>query len=286
MKILVTGRGGQLASEFEFFRKTDSSWIFKSIEDLNILDNVKLDYFFNHNKIDFIINCAAYTAVDRAEDEIEKCFQVNVKGVENLVRVCQKFKIKLIHYSTDYVFDGESSVPYCENSITNPRTVYGNSKLEGEYIVRNSNIKSIIIRTSWVYSRFGNNFIKIMLKLAEKQKIINVVNDQVGSPTHAKDLAIVTMKIINNSNYGWKVGGELFHFSNEQSCTWYEFAKKIFEIKNITIQVNPISTSSYPTKANRPKYSLLDKTKIKSIFKIKIKDWAESLDEMLSTYEK
>lgn len=281
MKILVTGRGGQLASEFESIKKKDSSWIFKSVNELNILDNLKLDNFFTNNKIDFIINCAAYTAVDKAEDETDKCFQVNVEGVNNLVRICEKFNVKLIHFSTDYVFDGESSIPYNEESITNPKTVYGNSKLKGEESVRNSKIESIIIRTSWVYSRFGNNFIKTMLKLAEKHKKINVVKDQVGSPTHAEDLAFVTMKILNASNYEWKVGGELFHFSNEQSCSWFEFAKKIFEINNIPIIVNPISTSLYPTKANRPKYSLLDKTKIKSVFNIKINDWSESLEEML-----
>lgn len=282
MKVLVTGSGGQLSSEFENIYSKNNDWSFVSVNDLDITRRKKVLDYFKNKTIDLVINCAAYTAVDLAEDEINKCYRVNEIGVINLDVACKLFNAKLIHFSTDYVFDGNNKKPYTELNDTNPITVYGKSKLAGETILTKSTTKSIIIRTSWVYSRFGNNFVKTMIKLSKDKEILNVVEDQYGSPTNAEDLALATIKIIENKSYIWK-HGEVFHYSNEGQCSWYEFAKQIFELLNFNnIKVVPISSKEFKTKAVRPKYSLLDKSKIKTKFNIKIDKWEKSLEKMLN----
>ena len=281
MKVVVTGKGGQLASEFEDLKNLDANWVFLSAQDLDITSRDSVLSYFNLITCDLIINCAAYTAVDKAEDEAELAFKVNAEGTKNLLEACELMEAKLIHYSTDYVFDGNSIEPYSELDTPSPNSVYGLSKLKGEeYILKNKKVKSIILRTSWVYSCFGNNFVKTMIRLGSEKEKLGIVADQLGSPTYAKDLAADTLKILLDDNYKW-VNGDIFHYSNNGSCSWFEFAKRIFKYTNKNIYLNALSTKEYPTKAVRPKYSLLDKKKFETTFNTKIKHWEISLGEML-----
>ena len=281
MKVIVTGKGGQLASEFEAIKGFDPNWIFLSEQDLDITNNSSLITYFKSNNFDLVINCAAYTAVDKAEDEAELAFKVNAEGTKNLLEACELMGAKLIHYSTDYVFDGNSKEPYSELDTPSPNSVYGLSKLKGEeYILGNKQVKSIILRTSWGYSIYGNNFVKTMIRLGSEKAELGIVADQIGSPTCAKDLAEDTLRILSNDNYTW-LNGDIFHYSNNGSCSWYEFAEKIFEKTNVSIQINPLNTEDYLTKACRPKYSLLDKSKFESTFDIQIRNWNTSLLDML-----
>lgn len=281
MKVVVTGKGGQLASELESLKGFDPNWTFLSEQDLDITNKLSVVGFFELNRFDLVINCAAYTAVDKAEDEKELAFKVNAEGTKNLLEACERMDAKLIHYSTDYVFDGRSKEPYTELDTPNPNSVYGASKRKGEeYILKNHKVKSVILRTSWVYSSYGNNFVKTMIRLGSEKKELGIVSDQIGSPTYAKDLAKDTLNILNNENYQWSQG-DVFHYSNNGSCSWFDFARTIFELKNINVQLNQLNTDDYPTKARRPKYSLLDKSKFQRTFKIQIRDWKSSLLEML-----
>lgn len=281
MKVVVTGKGGQLASELEALKGFDPNWTFLSEQDLDITNKTSVSSYFQSNSFELVINCAAYTAVDKAEDEEELAFMVNAKGTKNLVEACEPMGARLIHYSTDYVFDGSSKEPYTELDTPNPNSVYGASKLSGEeYILKNSKVKSIILRTSWVYSSYGNNFVKTMIRLGGERDELGVVSDQIGSPTYAKDLAEHTLRILSNDNYKW-TQGDLFHYSNNGSCSWYEFARTIFELTNFNIQLKQLNTDDYPTKASRPKYSLLNKSKFQRTFKIQIRDWRTSLIDML-----
>ena len=227
--------------------------------------------YFNTLKPAYCINCAAYTAVDKAEAEKDLAFQVNGEAVGVLAAVCKQHNTKFIHISTDYVFNGEGTYPYTENFPTDPINVYGASKLEGEKDATGFNPDCIVIRTSWVYSSFGKNFVKTMMRLMNEKDEVRVINDQVGSPTYAADLAEVILKIIPD----WKPG--IYNFSNEGIITWYEFAVAIKEIINCPCDVLPITTSGYPTPAKRPAYSVLDKTKIQETFGVRLKDWRESL---------
>jgi dTDP-4-dehydrorhamnose reductase len=281
MKVVVTGKGGQLASEFEALKGFDPNWTFLSEQELDITNKSSVSSFFKSNTFDLVINCAAYTAVDKAEDEEELAIMVNAEGVKNLIEACEPTGTRLIHYSTDYVFDGSSKEPYTELDTPNPNSVYGASKLKGEeYILKNKKVKSIILRTSWVYSSFGNNFVKTMIRLGGEKEELGIVADQVGSPTYAKDLAEDTLRVLENDNYKWNQG-DVFHYSNNGSCSWYEFAEKIFEKTNTSVKLNKLKTEDYPTKARRPKYSLLDKRKFESTFNIQIRDWKSSLLDML-----
>ena len=281
MRVLVTGKGGQLASEFFDIKQSDPHWTFLSQNEMDITDPDAVLNHFKSNSYDFVINCAAYTAVDKAEDEIDLAYKVNADGVKNLLKGCVVSKAKLIHYSTDYVFDGESSFPYIETDTPNPKTIYGLSKLKGEdFIQQNFNVESIIIRTSWVYSTYGKNFVKTMLKLADQKNEISVVADQIGSPTFAGDLAKDTITILNSQNYQWKVG-DIFNYSNEGSCSWFDFAGHIFHLTSIKLKLNAITTKDYPTPAMRPKFSLLDKRKFSETFGVTINKWESSLDLML-----
>lgn len=280
MRIIVTGKGGQLASELEEIKSSDKDWNFLSETDLDITNSNAVKSFFSQTPCDFIINCAAYTNVDKAEDEKQLCYAVNEIGIKNLLSACEVSGSKLIHFSTDYVFDGKNQTPYKERDFPNPSGVYGKSKLAGEKLIRISNIKSLIIRTSWVYSNYGHNFVKTMLKLAAQKQEIGVVGDQFGCPTYAKDLAKATVDIIQNRDYKWSAG-DLFHYSNEGSCSWHEFADEIFNQTNTNILLNKLDTKDYPTKAVRPKYSILDKSKMKQTFGIFIPTWQTSLERML-----
>lgn len=275
MVILVTGASGQLGQSLQFIASqySEMQFIFASSQNLDITDQGRVFSFFENNKIDFCINTAAYTAVDKAELDKEKAYLVNVVGPKNLAIACKKSNVTLIHISTDFVFDGFTERPYLESDATNPIGVYGKTKLDGEKEVISNCDKYFILRTSWVYSQFGNNFLKTMLRLAQDRTELNVVSDQTGTPTNAVDLAEVIIAIIKSENKGYGI----YNFSNEGICSWFDFAKEIFKIKNINIQVNPISTEAYPTTAKRPKYSVLDKSKIKSTFGITIKNWQGAL---------
>ncbi|GAA4761606.1 MULTISPECIES: dTDP-4-dehydrorhamnose reductase [Flavobacterium] len=275
MVVLVTGASGQLGQSLQFIAShySEMQFIFASSQDLDITNTERVLTFFEQNKIDFCVNTAAYTAVDKAELEHERALFVNVIGPKNLAIACEKSNVTLIHISTDFVFDGSAEKPYLESDETNPIGVYGQTKLDGEKEVISNCDKYFILRTSWVYSKFGNNFMKTMLRLAQDRTELNVVSDQIGTPTNAVDLAEVIVAMIKSKNkeYG------IYNFSNEGICSWFDFAKEIFKINNVNIQVNPILTEAYPTPAKRPKYSVLDKSKIKSTFGITIKNWQEAL---------
>ena len=279
--ILVTGGNGQLGSEIREIEPNfpNYKFLFTDKNSLDITDHISVKKIIENNNINSIINCAAFTDVDKAESEIKLANAINHLAVANLAKLSKDNKIKLIHISSDYVFDGSVKKPYIENDKPNPKTVYGKTKLDGEIAIKKINpINSIIIRTSWLYSLFGNNFMTNMLSLAKDKNDINVVRDQLGSPTNARDLAMLILTIlprINNNNV------ELFHFSNEGYCSWYEFAKAIFIVNNIDITLNPIESSQYPVKAKRPKYSVLDSKLIKNKFDLTILSWEESLQSIM-----
>ncbi|MCL9804096.1 dTDP-4-dehydrorhamnose reductase [Flavobacterium amniphilum] len=283
MVVLVTGASGQLGQSLQYIQSKypEIEFIFATSKDLDITNEEKVSWFFETNAIDFCINAAAYTAVDKAESEFEKAHLVNVIGPENLAKACQNSGATLIHISTDFVFDGTSSVPYLETDQTNPIGVYGQTKLDGEKKVTENCEKYYIIRTSWVYSQFGSNFMKTMLRLAQDRDTLNVVSDQIGTPTNAVDLAEAILSIIEHPNSTDGQNSGIYNFSNEGICSWFGFAKEIFRINTINITVNPIPTEAYPTPAKRPSYSVLDKSKIKAIFDINIKPWQESLLQTL-----
>jgi dTDP-4-dehydrorhamnose reductase len=271
MKVLVTGSTGQLGQALQFIAKeTDGiDFVFADSQEGNICDTSKLSVLFDRNSPDFCINAAAYTAVDKAESEQDVARKINVEGVANLAHACKHHGTTLIHISTDFVFDGSKKMPYTEQDKTNPQSVYGATKRDGELAISQILEQHYIIRTSWVYSQFSNNFMKTMLRLAGERDSLNVVSDQIGTPTHAVDLAKAIMTIVAS---GKKIYG-IYNFSNEGQASWYDFAKKIFEVNNIKIDLKPIPTSAYPTPAARPAYSVLDKTKIKEVFSIEIEHW-------------
>jgi dTDP-4-dehydrorhamnose reductase len=275
--ILVTGGQGQLGSELRKITPNypDYNFFFTDVKQLDITNHTAVKEFIEINNINVIINCAAYTAVDKAEYEPELADAINHLAAENFAKIAKQNKIKLIHISTDYVFDGKNYKPYVETDTPSPRSVYGQTKLDGELAMQHINPEnSIIIRTSWVYSKFGNNFVKTMLRLAETRNEISVVADQIGSPTNAGDLAKAILKIlpkIKNKTV------EVFHYSNEGVCSWYDFAKAIFEIKKIDVILNPIESIQFPTTAKRPYYSMLNKKKIKEKYSLFIPYWRESL---------
>ena len=278
-KVLVTGGNGQLAQTIGSIANQFPSLdvTITNSKELDITSKKGVEQFFDINKISWCINCAAYTAVDNAENESEKAYEVNGIGVKLLTDSCKKFNTKLIQISTDFVFDGNKQSPYNESDLTNPQTVYGRSKLEGENWVISSLEHYFIIRTSWLYSEFGNNFLKTMLRLGETKENVNVVNDQIGSPTYARDLAVFIMKIIerNSNAFG------LYHYCNLGEVSWFEFAKSIFEIADIKTNANPISTENYPTAAKRPRYSVLDTSKTQQTFDEQMPFWKDSLKKAI-----
>ena len=276
-KILVTGANGQLgqclqkiSSQFEEFE-----FIFTDSETLDITNKEEVNDFFWQNAPDFCINAAAYTAVDLAETDIEKAFLVNADGTENLAEACAENNAQFIHVSTDYVFDGENNLAYTEEDFTNPLGVYGASKLAGDELALEVNPCSVILRTSWVYSEFGKNFVKTMLNLFATKEELSIVADQFGQPTNANDLAEAIMKIIKSE----KITPGIFNFSNLGRISWFDFAEKIAELSDAKIKLNAIETSQYPTPAKRPKNSVLDLDKISKTYAVQLKPWEESLED-------
>ncbi len=278
-KILVTGANGQLGSELRVLSKTYTQfdWIFTDYQELDLCDLVHLSTELSRIQPHYIINCAAHTAVDRAESEFELADVLNHQAVAVLAKWSAENDCKLLHISTDYVFDGTAGTSLTESAPTAPINVYGQTKLGGELACAKECPSSIIIRTSWVYSSFGSNFVKTMSKLMQERDTLNVVNDQIGSPTYAADLAQAILTIITYSN--WQAG--LYHFSNEGEISWYEFALAIQEIGGFVCKVSGIPTSAYPTPAKRPQYSLLDKSKIKATFGVIVPDYKESLEHCM-----
>lgn len=279
-KILVTGAHGQLGTELNFLSSLleNHQFIFVGQNDLDITDADAVNNFFSKEKYTAVINCAAYTAVDKAETEKEIAFKVNANGAGNLAVACKQVNAKFIHFSTDFIFDGTNSVPYKEEDKSNPLSVYGESKLTGEEQVLLNNPDTILIRASWVYSSFGNNFVKTILKLCKERESLNVIYDQTGTPTYARDLAAAVLKIVQSKE--WKPG--IYNYSNEGVASWYDFAVAIRDIAGLRTKILPIETSQYPTPAERPKYSVLNKKKIKETFGLEIPYWRESLEKCIS----
>lgn len=282
--VLVTGANGQLGKEL---RQLETKWpefefLFLSREDLPIHHFELVRNFFKATHPSFLINCAAYTAVDKAEQEEELAFQINAEAVGVLAAICKEQDCKFVHVSTDYVFDGLANRPYREDDLTNPQGVYGASKLAGEKEAVLLNPDSVIIRTSWVYSSFGKNFVKTILRLLQEKPSVSVVDDQIGSPTYAADLAVAILEIISLKS--WKPG--VYHFSNEGEISWCAFAKAIAALTHSNTPVQAITTAEFPTHAKRPAWSVLDKSKIKAVYGIKIRQWKESLADCLGLLSK
>ncbi len=287
INILVTGSGGQLGSELQYLVEnqlsdtTDMTFFFMDKSSLDVTNHRMVRAFAISNAIDIIINCAAYTAVDKAEDNLVLADALNREAVKHLAKIALEKNIALIHISTDYVYDGTSHKPYTEEDPSNPQGIYSKTKLAGEEEIRQINpANTIIIRTSWVYSSFGSNFVKTMLKLCKERDELDLISDQVGTPTYARDLAKAILHIIQHPKKP-QDNIEIYHFSNEGGCSWYDFAKTIFELSHIECKVNPIDTEEYPTPAKRPYYSLLSKSKIKKDYQMTIPYWRDSLKECL-----
>ena len=278
-KILVTGSNGQLAQCLkDVVKHQDELDVdFRDLTGLDITNKQQLSSYFSKFKLDYCINCAAYTAVDLAEEQSDLAYAVNSEGPKNLALICKEYQVKLVHISTDFVFDGQQRTPYSETDAPNPLSVYGASKLQGERNIQDVMENYFIVRTSWLYSEYGKNFMKTMLKLSETRDQISVVSDQIGSPTYAGDLAEGLIKIVLSSSISYGI----YHYSNGGIVSWYDFAVEIFKQLGKTIEVKPIKTKDYPTAAKRPKYSVLDTTKIKNNFDYTIKDWQVSLNKII-----
>ena len=294
MRILVIGKNGQLgksinkivnASDDKNNYQQGNEFIFVGREELDLSSESSINHYFDRSdKFDIIINCAAYTQVDKAEQETELANQINHLAVKQLAGIAKEQKAKLIHISTDYVFDGESDKPYTETDKTNPINIYGKTKLVGEQALQAvMPMNALIIRTSWLYSKYGNNFVSTMLRLGKERDELNVVSDQIGSPTYATDLAGVILEIIKNKEFREEnQTTQFYHYSNEGEISWYEFTKEIFKIAKIDCKVIPITTQQYPTPAQRPKNTLMSKDKIAEIFSVGISDWKESLNTCIT----
>ena len=281
--ILVTGSKGQLGRSLSKITKANNAYNFVFIdkEEADITSKEALEALFSQHKFFAVLHFAAYTAVDRAESEPETCELVNHKATEQIAKLCNQHSSKLLYISTDYVFDGTKPSPYIPTDKPNPLSVYGTTKLRGEQAVLANCKQSIIIRTSWLYSEFGNNFVKTMRRLGSEKDEIGVVFDQVGSPCYATDLAKVVMMLLCK-----EFNGQIFHFSNEGVCSWYDFARKAMLLSGLKCKVRPITTTEYPTAATRPQFSLLDKSDIKTFLSIDIPHWEDSLAECIKTMEK
>ena len=282
--ILVTGAYGQLGNEVRILSANypEYNFMFTDVDSLDITDKDELIDFVTGNDIRYIINCAAYTAVDKAEDDAELCEKINATAVKNLGLAATEAGAGIIHVSTDYVFDGTSCRPYTEDMPTKPCSVYGKTKLKGEKNLLKACPNAIIIRTAWLYSPFGNNFVKTMIKLGSERESLNVIFDQVGTPTYALDLADTILKAMDQTIDSDHEKGGVYHFSNEGVCSWYDFTLKIHQLSGITTcQVKPIETKDYPTKAARPHYSVLNKAKIKATFGVEVPHWESSLQRCI-----
>jgi dTDP-4-dehydrorhamnose reductase len=278
MNILITGANGQLGNSIRKIAATYPSchFLFTDVPEVDITDITLLEQLIQTNNIQAVINCAAYTAVDKAETDIELAQKINMDGPRNLATAAKKANIKLIHVSTDYVFNGKNNLPLKETDPTDPIGVYGKTKLNGEIAVKESECNALVIRTAWLYSEFGGNFVKTMLRLGKEREELSVVYDQIGTPTYATDLAIAILDLLQKGFSGYT----LYHYSNEGVISWYDFAKAIFDLSGIQIKLNAIESSEYPTPAKRPAYSVLSKKKIKDAG-IQVPYWRDSLIECL-----
>jgi dTDP-4-dehydrorhamnose reductase len=282
--IIVTGAGGQVGQELRVLAAsfTAFEFIFTTQADMSINDEAAVQKVFAAHRPAYCINCAAYTAVDKAESEKDLAFAVNAEGTRILAATCKNYTTRFIHISTDYVFNGQSPAPYKEDAPTDPVNMYGASKLKGEQLCQATNANAIIIRTAWVYSSFGKNFVKTMMKLMADRPAINVVNDQVGAPTYAADLAKCMLQIVaasEESGANWHPG--IYHYSNQGRISWFDFAVAIRELTGSACTVNPIPSEQFPTPAKRPSFSLLDTGKIRETFHLTIPEWKESLQECI-----
>ena len=278
--VLITGANGQLGSEIRVLSAEykEYAYFFTDIEELDICDEQAVMEFVQANNIHVIVNCAAYTAVDKAEENVELCTRLNGDAVGYLARAAERVCAEFIQISTDYVFDGTAHVPYKEAFSTCPESVYGRTKLAGEQNALEFCSRSMVVRTAWLYSSFGNNFVKTMIRLGRERESLGVVFDQIGTPTYARELAHVIFVAIRHG-----IVPGIYHFSNEGVCSWYDFTKAIHRLAGITTcKVKPLHTSEYPTKAKRPHYSVLDKTKIKEVYHVEIPYWEASLKECIS----
>ncbi|MEN0004122.1 MAG: dTDP-4-dehydrorhamnose reductase [Bacteroidota bacterium] len=284
-KVLVTGDFGQLGQEFQVLQTQYPDWEFLfpgGRAGLDITNAAEVDQIFEHFQPNFCINCAAYTQVDKAETEPDLAKAVNADGVLHLAKACTKHSTQLIHFSTDYVYGGQQNRPFVETDATHPTGTYASTKLQGEQLLLATLPTAIVIRTSWVYSSFGHNFVKTMLRLGATRDQLSVVFDQIGTPTYARDLAKATLQIIQAKIAGESASG-IFHYSNEGVCSWYDFAQAIFELSGVAITLSPIESKDYPTPAHRPHFSVLNKAKIKSTFGLTIPHWRTSLESCLET---
>ncbi|MDT0558048.1 dTDP-4-dehydrorhamnose reductase [Ichthyenterobacterium sp. W332] len=281
--ILITGGDGQLGQCLKILSNNfpNINYIFKNSRELDITNSIALTETFKNSKINWVVNCAAYTAVDKAESEPERAKAINTTAVKEIAKCCKMYNAKLIHISTDFIFNGKKKFPYEEKDKTGPINIYGKTKLDGEEEIIKILTEYYIIRTSWLYSEFANNFMKTMLRLAQNRKEINIVSDQIGTPTYAKDLAevILTIIVFKSEHYG------IYHYSNEGIASWDQFAREIFKIKNLPIRINQVTSEEYKTPAKRPSFSVLNKSKIKKYFNIEIPNWKDSLMKALSNYE-
>lgn len=279
MKILITGANGQLGTELHEIleREFPGQTLYTDVQELDLTNAKAVDSYVANNEITHIVNCAAYTAVDRAEEEKMLCAAVNTDAVKNLAMAADANGAKIIHISTDYVFDGTNHRPYRESDKVNPISQYGTTKRKGETLLLALAPQAIIIRTAWLYSAHGNNFVKTMLRLADSQPEIKVVCDQIGTPTFARDLARAVVKVLQS--HQWVPG--IYHFTDEGAASWYDFAKAIFRIAGKDVKVTPIPSEDYPTPASRPSYSILDRTRIKATYGIEIPHWEEALADCL-----
>jgi dTDP-4-dehydrorhamnose reductase len=280
--ILVTGSNGQLGNELRelAYEYKLYNFFFTDVGELDVTDADKISRFIKSNKIDTLINCAAYTNVDKAESEKGDAILVNATAVKNIAQACNKANALMIHYSTDYVFDGKNYRPYTENDTAAPKSIYGKTKLDGEIEVIFNAKRALIIRTSWLYSSFGRNFVKTIAEKGKTMNELRVVFDQIGTPTYAADLARATMEILPKVKQ--KIRTEIYNYSNEGVASWYDFAKAIVEIKKLNCKVVPILSKEYPTDAQRPFFTVLDKSRIKKDFEIAIPHWRDSLEVCLA----
>lgn len=282
--ILVTGANGQLGNEMRNLSSTDPAnrYLFTDVQELDITDLARVQAFLSENTVDYIVNCAAYTAVDKAESDIELCRKINAFAVENLAKASAAIGARMIHVSTDYVYSGTHYMPYVESDAVAPTSVYGVTKLEGEQLLLAANPASVILRTSWLYSPYGNNFVKTMLRLGREREKLSVVFDQIGTPTYAADLAAAIVAILNAPEF---IPG-IYNFSDEGVCSWYDFTLTIHRMAGIdTCRVSPIDTADYPSAATRPFYSVMNKKKIKATYGVEIPHWEESLQKCIAILE-
>ena len=286
--IVITGAYGQLGQEFQSLAAdyTDFDFLFASSEDLDIVNRKACLEFFEKYAPKVVINCAAYTKVDQAEEDTELAFQVNDLGSGNLAEASRIHNSFLVHFSTDYVYADNVMRPLTEEDPCEPQSVYGRSKLAGERAIQNSDVNHVILRVSWMYSSYGHNFVKTMMRLGAEREVLSVVNDQFGTPTYAKDLAKATFEIINQCKGKQYLHKGIYNYSNLGQTTWYEFASEIFRLTGMKVTVNPVSSAEFVTRAKRPSWSVLSKDKVVSEFELRIPEWEESLASCLEEIER